>query len=387
MQPLANSYLSEEALKNDEPRYRLAVAYCPECYLVQLADTVPPKELFGEYLYFSSYSESFLKHAAEMAETLKKRFGLGKESFVLEIASNDGYLLRNLVKVGIPVLGVEPARNIAEAAVKDGIPTLCEFFNEKSAKDILEKHGPADVIIGNNVLAHVPDVNDFIKTVKKSLKGRGAAVFEVPWLKELLGKSEFDTIYHEHVFYYSLSALVRLFERGGLEVFDVEAHPVHGGSLRVFVCSPGTMTVSESVGKLLEEEKDAGLTEISRYKEFAGKVEWIREELLTLLKELNARGKSVAAYGAAAKGTVMLNYCGTGKDMVDFVVDRNPHKQGRYMPGVHIPIHPPEHVKKMRPDYLLILPWNLKDEIMEQMDYIRKWGGKFIVAIPRVEVL
>lgn len=386
-QPLANSFLTSEELKKKEPRYRLAAAYCPECHLVQLTDIVPPEEMFSEYLYFSSYSESFLEHASEMAGSLTKKFGLDGKSFVLEIASNDGYLLKNFVKAGIPVLGVEPARNICEAAQGNGVPTLCDFFNKETAGRILKGYGPADVVIGNNVLAHVPLINDFLSAVKLCIKDRGAAVFEVPWLRELLRKVEFDTVYHEHVFYYSLSSLMGLFERAGLAVFDVEVQPVHGGSLRVFVCGSGTVHASPNVKEMLDEERTAGLTGIEVYRTLSRKVEELRGELLRMLGGLRARGKKIAAYGAAAKGSVLLNYCGIGPELIEFVSDRNTYKQRRFMPGVHIPIYAPERVMEAKPDYLLILPWNLKEEIMSQMSYIRQWGGKFITAVPKIEVL
>jgi C-methyltransferase C-terminal domain/Putative zinc binding domain/Methyltransferase domain len=384
--PLANSYLTAEELNGDEPRFPLAVSHCGHCHLVQLTETVPPEKLFTEYLYFSSFSESFLRHAAEMAQTLAARLKLGRESFVIEIASNDGYLLKNFVRKGIPVLGIEPARAAAEVAAMKEIPTFCNFFNGETARQVLRARGPADLIIGNNVLAHVPGINDFITAVRLCLKEKAVGVFEVPWLGEFLEKIEFDTIYHEHVFYYSLSALVRLFERSGLQVFDVEKKQVHGGSLRVFVSRPDVFPVSSSVSRILEKEELDGLTDISVYRSFAKRVNNLRSGLVTFLDEIKSAGKSIAAYGAAAKGSVFLNYCGLGKDRIDFIVDRSPYKQGRFMPGVHLPIYSPDKIAESKPDYLFILPWNLRDEIMQQMIHIRRWGGKFIVAIPHLEV-
>jgi hypothetical protein len=386
--PLANSYLSADALAKHEPRFRLAVAYCPACHLVQLTDMVPPEDLFSNYLYFSSYSESFLRHARAMASELTERFSLGAGSFVLEIASNDGYLLKNFVGAGIPVLGVEPAENVAEVARMGGVPTVSQFFGLETARALRQEHGPADVMIGNNVLAHVPEINGFIAGVRAMIKDKtGVGVFEAPWLKPFLDKTEFDTTYHEHVYYYSLTALAGLFKRAGMEIFDVSVQPVHGGSLRVFVCPTGARAVGPAVGEMLALERAAGLTHAATYREYAAKVRAVRDGLRALLRRLKAEGRSIAAYGAAAKGTVMLNYCGIGAETLDYVVDRNPHKQGRYMPGVHVPIHGPEKADETRPDYLLILAWNFQDEIMEQMAHIRAWGGRFILPIPEVRVV
>jgi SAM-dependent methyltransferase len=385
--PLANAYLTAEQLERPEPKFPLAVAYCPACHLVQLTDLVPPEQLFSEYLYFSSYSETFLRHAEAMARDLTGEFQLGKESRVLEIASNDGYLLQYFQKLGIPVLGIEPARNIAEVARSKGIPTLTRFFGLEAVDEVLAEFGPSNLIIGNNVLAHVPGINGFLSAVEACLAPQGVAVFEFPALKNLLDKTEFDTIYHEHVFYYSLSAIERLAARAGLELFDAQPQAVHGGTLRVFLSRPGERQKTAGLASLLAEEAEAGLTTPARYESFGREVARIKVALRGLLARLKTEGKRLAAYGAPAKGNTLLNTCGIGSDLLDFTVDRSPHKQGRFLPGTRLPIHPPEQVKAARPDYLLILPWNIKDEIMSQMACVRAWGGRFVVPIPQVEVI
>jgi SAM-dependent methyltransferase len=385
--PLANAYLTAEQLDKPEPKFPLAVVYCPACHLVQLTDLVPPEQLFSEYLYFSSYSETFLRHAEAMARDLSGQFQLGKSSRVLEIASNDGYLLQYFQKLGIPVLGIEPARNIAEVARGKGIPTLTRFFGLEAVDEVLAEFGPSNLIIGNNVLAHVPGINGFLKAVEACLAPRGVAVFEFPALKNLLDKTEFDTIYHEHVFYYSLWAIERLAARAGLELFDAQPQAVHGGTLRVFLSRPGERPKTPNLAGLLTEEAEAGLTTPARYESFGQEVARIKAALRGLLAGLKAEGKRLAAYGAPAKGNTLLNTCGIGRDLLDFTVDRSPHKQGRFLPGTRLPIYPPEHVKAAKPDYLLILPWNIKDEIMSQMACVRTWGGQFVVPIPQVEVI
>ena len=384
--PLANAYLSADRLGQPEPKYRLAVAYCPECHLVQLTDVVTPEELFSEYLYFSSYSETFLRHAEAMAADLIDRFKLTPRSRVLEIASNDGYLLQYFQKQNIPCLGIEPAQNIAAIAIANGVPTLAVFFGADTAAEIADSFGKSDVIIGNNVLAHVPDVNGFLKAVHACLCPEGAAVFEFPWVRHLIEKSEFDTIYHEHVFYYSLAAIGKLAERAGLELYDAQPQTVHGGTLRTFIQYPGKRPRTEALARLMEEEAEDGLTSAARYRDFAEKVISNREELRKL-STFRSQGKRIVAYGAPAKGNTLLNYCGIGSDVIDFTVDRSPHKQGLFLPGTHLPIRSPEEIRKERPDYLLILPWNIKDEIMAQMAYVREWGCRFIIPIPEVEVI
>jgi hypothetical protein len=385
--PLANSYLTPDALKTGvEAQFRLAVCYCPKCHLVQLTDLVPPEDMFSEYLYFSSYSQSFLEHASRMADELIGQCRLGPDSSVVEIASNDGYLLKHFVARNIPSLGIEPAANIAEVATEHGIPTLCAFYNVETAERVLSEQGPADLIVGNNVMAHVPDTNGFARATQILLAPNGTAVFEMPWLGDFMEKTEFDTIYHEHVFYFSLSALCVLFDRAGLYVHDVQHQPVHGGTLRVFVCHNGAKSRQPAVQNLLDRESAAGLMDSETYRGFARKVQKIRADLRELLESLKAEGKVVGGYGAAAKGSTLLNYCGVDVNHVSFIADRSNYKQGRHMPGVHIPIVEPAEVKRRKPDYLLILAWNLKDEIMEQMGHIRQWGGRFILPVPEVKV-
>lgn len=384
--PLANAYLTADQLDQPEPKYRLAVAYCEQCHLVQLTDLVPPEELFSEYLYFSSYSDTFLRHAEAMAIDLTEHFELTPDHRVLEIASNDGYLLQYFLKKDIPCLGVEPAQNIAAVARENGIPTLAVFFGMDAITEIIDSFGKSDVIIGNNVLAHVPEINDFLKAVHACLCSDGAAVFEFPWLKHFIEKNEFDTIYHEHVFYYSLAAIEKLAERAGLELYDAQPQDVHGGTLRTFLQNPGNRPRTESLQQLMSEETEAKLTSAALYQDFSRKVKDIREALREFVA-VQAKGKRIVAYGAPAKGNTLLNYCGIGREAIDFTVDRSPHKQGRFLPGTHLPIRAPEEIRKARPDYLLILPWNIKDEIMNQMAYVREWGCRFVIPIPKVEIL
>ncbi|MEK6544013.1 MAG: class I SAM-dependent methyltransferase [Elusimicrobiota bacterium] len=380
--PLANAYIDPAKAGEPEATYPLAVAYCPDCHLVQLSERVAPEEMFSEYLYFSSFSQSFLRHAEAMVGALTDRFDLNANSLVLEIASNDGYLLQYFKQKGVPVLGVEPARNIAAEAQKRGIPTLNRFFSLESAKDILVRHGASDVIIGNNVLAHVPDINDFLSGVRDCLKPTGVAVFEFPYLGDFLENIEFDTIYHEHVFYYSLTAIGILARRAGLELFDVAHQAVHGGSLRVFLQRPGTRPVATTVGAMLADEAQAGFITSALYQTFSVKVEGLRRALLAVLGKHKSAGKRLAAYGAAAKGNTLLNYCGIGKELLEFTVDRSPHKQGKVLPGSRIPVRPAEDLVREMPDYTVILPWNFADEIIgQQQEYLRK-GGRFIIPVP-----
>ena len=381
-QPLANAFLRPEDAARPEPRFPLAVAYCARCHLVQLTETAPPAALFEDYLYFSSYSESFLAHAREMAGVLVARFGLTSTHRVLEVASNDGYLLQFFQARGVAVLGVEPARNVAAVARARGIPTLARFFGPDLVDEIVRDFGRPDLVVGNNVLAHVPGVNAFLDAVRACLAPAGAAVFEFPYLGELLERTAFDTIYHEHVFYYSLAAVRALAERARLEVFDVERQPVHGGSLRVFLQTPGARPVAPAVAALLDAERAAGLTGAARYAGFGAAVARLRDELVGRLRRLRAEGRRLAAYGAPAKGTVLLNVCGLGPDVLEFTVDRSPHKQGRLVPGVRLPIRPTEDLVKEMPDVTLLLPWNLLDEIVEQQgEYLRR-GGAFLVPVP-----
>lgn len=386
-QPLANALVRPEDTARPEPRLPLAVAYCARCHLVQLTETAPPETLFGDYVYFSSYSESFLAHAQAMADALVARFALGPERRLLEIASNDGYLLRFVQARGVPVLGIEPARNVAEVARAGGTPTLARFFGPDLVAEILRDFGRAHVIVGNNVLAHVPGINAFLESVAACLAPDGAAVFEFPYVGELLERTAFDTIYHEHVFYYSLAAVARLAGRAGLEVFDVERQRVHGGSLRVFLQRAGARPIAPAVGRLAGEEQAAGLTSAARYAGFSDAVRRVCTELPALLRRLRGEGRRLAAYGAPAKGAVLLNACGVGTDLLEFTVDRSPHKQGRLMPGVRLPIRPVEDLVKAMPDVTLLLAWNLADEIVAQQgEYLRR-GGRFLVPIPAPRLL
>jgi hypothetical protein len=386
-QPLANALLRPGDLTGPEPRFPLAVAYCAGCHLVQLTETAPPEALFGDYLYFSSYSDLFLAHAAAMADALVERFGLAPGRRLLEVASNDGYLLQFVRARGIPVLGVEPARNVAEVARARGIPTLARFFGPDLVDEIVRDFGRPDVLVGNNVLAHVPDVNGFLAAVAACLARDGAAVFEFPYLGDLLATTAFDTIYHEHVFYYSLTAVSGLAARAGLEVFDVERQAVHGGSLRVFLQHAGARPVGPSVARLARAEREAGLTGPTRYAGFSHAVRQLCDDLVGLLRRLRREGRRLAAYGAPAKGTVLLNACTIGVDLLEFTVDRSPHKQGRLIPGARLPIRPPGDLAKEMPDFAVLLAWNLVDEVVaQQADYLAR-GGAFIVPVPRPRVV
>lgn len=385
--PLANSYVEPGNSGRRENIFKLAVAYCPQCHLVQITHRVHPRELFSNYLYFSSFSSAFLSHAEEMAESLTARFALNPTSLIMEIGSNDGYLLQFFTKNGIPVLGIEPAKNIAEIANDNGIRTMEVFFGSESVTKILEHGGKADVIIGNNVLAHVPLVNDFLISVYRCLKPGGCAVFEFPYLKDLLDNTEFDTIYHEHVFYYSLSAISILAERAGLELYDASRQNIHGGSLRVFLQKERHYDVSSTIKEMLEQEHKCGMTSSTLYSDFGDRVRKLKSELVRVLNGLRKEGKTIAAYGAAAKGSTLLNYAGIDRNTIDFVVDRSTYKQGLLMPGTGIPILHQDELQKRMPDYTLILAWNFADEIvMQQSGYLEK-GGRFIIPIPTVQVI
>lgn len=381
-QPLANALVRPADAARPDPVYPLAVCYCQGCHLVQLAAHVEPERLFSRYVYFSSYSESFLAHARAMAFELKDRFALGTESRVLEVASNDGYLLRHFRELGMRVLGVEPAGNVAEVAVGRGIPTLNRFFGPALVDEVRSTLGPADVVIGNNVLAHVPDVAGFLEATRACLRPGGTAVFEFPYLGELLDRVEFDTIYHEHVFYLSVAAVRGLARRAGLELVDLSRQTVHGGSLRVFLQAGAPAPASDAAEDLARAEARAGLLDPARFEAFRDAVLRLKDELRTMLHGLKASGRSVAAYGAPAKGNTLLNFCGIGRDIVDFTVDRSPHKQGLLLPGSRIPVCAPEELVRQRPDYALILPWNIADEIVAQQRAYRERGGRFLVPVP-----
>jgi SAM-dependent methyltransferase len=382
--PLANRFLSEADLHLPEPRYPLALAFCRECCLTQITETVPPEVMFREYAYFSSVSAAMVEHAKRLATQLMSSRALGPESLVVEIASNDGYLLQHYVARGIPVLGFDPAANVAEAATAKGIRTIVEFFGSTVAADLRQSGTLADVIHANNVLAHVPDLEDFVAGLAMILKPGGVLVIETPYVRDLVDRMEFDTIYHEHVFYYSVSALVRIFERHGLTVSDVERIPIHGGSLRVFVTRESAGRFGASVSRLLAEETSLGMCDVSYFDGLAQHVEALGRQLREVLGALKARGSSVAAYGAAAKGTVLLNTFGIGRETIDFVADRSPYKHGRFMPGVRIPIRPAEDLVALRPDACLVLAWNFADEILAQQAAYRAAGGEFVIPGPTV---
>jgi hypothetical protein len=388
MSPLANAYLPPTALGRGETFYPLCVYLCDFCFLAQLPEAQKPEEIFSDYAYFSSFSESWLRHAQTYAGAMTERLGLGGDSLVVEIASNDGYLLRYFQERGIPVQGVDPAANVAAQAIADGIPTRVEFFGEAVARRMVAEGQRADLLLGNNVLAHVPDINDFVTGLAVLLAGEGTLTMEFPHLLQLMEGGQFDTIYHEHYSYLSLGTVRQLFAHHGLRVFDVEELPTHGGSLRIFARHLGDpkRPVSAAVDALTAREERAGLRDPAVYQAFGARVHRIKRDLLRFLIQAKEEGKTVVGYGAPAKGNTLLNYCGIRGDLMEYTVDRSPHKQGHFLPGVRIPIHAPERIAETRPDYILILPWNLRDEIAGQMAAVRDWGGRFVVAIPEVEV-
>ncbi len=388
MSPLANSYLKPEQLNQIERYYPLHALVCEGCFLVQLQEFESPEAIFGNYAYFSSFSDSLLRHAKAYVEMAVNRFQLNSKSQVVEIASNDGYLLQYFVEKGIPVLGVEPAANVAEAAMKRGIPSLVKFFGVRTAREMAQEGWQADLLIGNNVLAHVPDLNDFVAGIKIVLKPEGVVTMEFPHLVRLMEDGLFDTIYHEHFSYFSFLTVEQVFAKHGLVLFDVEEVQTQGGSLRIYGrhAVHGARVVSPRVTAMRERERELKLDRLEPYRAFSERVMRVKRNLLRFLIEAKDSNKTIAAYGAPAKGNTLLNYCGIRTDFIDYTMDRSPHKQGHYLPGSHIPILPPDAIRNTKPDYLLILAWNLKDEIMEQMAFIREWGGRFVVPLPHVRV-
>lgn len=387
--PLANSYLDSAGPDTPDPRYPLHARVCRNCLLVQVEDVVPAEEIFSDYAYFSSYAESWVTHARDYAEMAIERFGLGPDSSVVEVASNDGYLLQHFVARQIPVLGIEPAANVAEAAEARGVPTRTAFFGTELAKGLRDEGFRADLLIGNNVLAHVPDLNDFVGGLAALLADDGVLTMEFPHLLRLIEDVQFDTIYHEHFSYFSLLVVERVFAAHGLSLFDVEELPTHGGSLRVFAARTASDAHPEGPGLAVVRAAEAGmaLDRIESYAGFQPRVEAVRAGLLEFLASARADGKTVVGYGAAAKGNTLLNFCGIDAGQLDYVVDVSPHKQGKFLPGSRIPIVAPDRLRDTRPDYVLILPWNLKQEITSAHDYIGDWGGRFVVAIPELTVL
>jgi SAM-dependent methyltransferase len=384
--PLANALLTEQQLAKQEERFPLDLVLCPDCALVQITETVSPEKLFREYLYRSSFSDTMLQHAKEVVAQMITSRGLGPNSLVVEVASNDGYLLSHYKRAGIRVLGIEPATNIARVAQQEhGIPTISEFFTEQMARQLRLEDFNADVIHANNVLAHVPDLNDFVFGLGVLLRINGVAVIEVPYIKEMLDGCEFDTIYHEHLSYFSLTALNELFRRNALNIHRVERLPIHGGSLRIYVSHE--QGSDQSVESMLHDETNWGASDRSSYTDFSDRVERLREELVGLLRQLKAGDKRIAVYGASAKGSTLLNYCGIGKETLDYVVDRSTVKQGLYTPGSHLKIYDPVKLLEDMPDYVLLLTWNFADEILEQQSEYRRRGGRFIVPVPAVQVL
>jgi len=388
MQPPSNAFLASPAEVAAERRYPLRAKVCEVCKLVQVDYDVAPEELFGNYVYFSSYSEEWLTHAERYADMARRRFDLDSTSLVVELASNDGYLLRNFVNMGVPVLGIDPSDTVARAAEGIGVPTLVEFFGETLARKLSSEGRGADLIVGNNVLAHVPQLNDFVAGIAALLKPHGTVTIEFPHLLKLIEHVEFDTIYHEHYSYLSLTAVEHVFSRRGLRLFDAEELPTHGGSLRIFAAHAerADLTDSLSLQALRAQEAAAGLGELDTYRRFAERVQDCRRSLLDFLARAKREGKRVAAYGAAAKGNTLLNFCAVTREDIALVADLNPHKQGKLLPGTHIPVVSPQALMEDRPDYVLILPWNLEHEIRRQLDGVRGWGGRFVTAVPQIAV-
>jgi SAM-dependent methyltransferase len=387
LQPLANNLLRPEDLARPEPMFPLEVRVCAECWLMQITHTVPPVTLFSDYVYFSSFSDQMLEHAAAAARRYIDEKALDASSFVIEAASNDGYLLKNFVREKVPCLGFEPAANIAAVARGAGVETRCEFFSAQTASALRAERGAADLVLGNNVFAHAPDTNDFVAGLRNLLKPDGWAVLEFPYGVDMIEKAEFDTIYHEHVFYFTLTPLLPLFARHDLEIFQAERLPIHGGSLRIFAAHRGAQTVGGSVGALLAEENAAGVNSAGYYRRFARRAEKVKKDLVAFLEAQKLAGRRVAAYGASAKGSTLLNYLGDSARSLEFISDRSTYKHGRLSPGTHVPIVPAEDLAKLAPDYALLLVWNFAKEVMGQQSAYRKGGGRFVVPLPELRIV
>lgn len=389
MSPLCERFISSDQLNQMEPFYPLHVYVCDQCFLVQLEEYVSPEEIFSEYAYFSSYADSWLQHAYEYTNLMIKKFSLNEEKHVVEVASNDGYLLQYFSEKHIPVLGIEPAINVAKVASEKGIPTLVEFFGSDCARRLAEEGKGADLLIGNNVLAQVPDLNDFVKGMKFLLKPQGIITMEFPHLIRLIEQNQFDTIYHEHFSYFSLYSVEKIFTSHGLKLFDVDELPTHGGSIRIYACHDGDEFKPESVRlkELRNLEIQEGITNLEYYENFNERVKETKRRLLSFMIKIKQDGKRIVGYGAPGKGNTLLNYCGIRSDYIDYIVDRNPYKHGKFTPGTHIPIYPTEKILETQPDFVMILPWNLKDEIIEQLTYVQEWGGKMFVPIPEVSLV
>lgn len=389
MSPLCQDHIKPEELSCMEPFYPLHVFVCDKCFLVQLEEFVAPSDIFKDYAYFSSYSDSWLAHVSRYTDMMIERFGYNEKSFVTEMASNDGYLLQYFKNKKIPVLGIEPAANVAENAIEKGIHTEIKFFGVQTAKDLVEKYGKTDLLIGNNVLAHVPDINDLVGGIKIFLKENGVVTMEFPDVLRLVEYNQFDTIYHEHFSYLSYGTVQQIFKHHGLVLFDVEELPTHGGSLRIFGRheEDSSKPVSGRVKDILDREKVLGLRSLQFYSSFTQKVHATKRKILEFLITAKHAGKSIAGYGAPGKGNTLLNYCGIRTDFIDYTVDRNPVKQGNFLPGTLIPIYPTDHIRETKPDYVFILPWNLKDEIVKSHNYINEWGGRFLVPIPELTLV
>jgi SAM-dependent methyltransferase len=388
MSPLCESFLTEEMLDRAEPYFPLHVLVCDECFLVQLKEYVSPEHIFREYAYFSSYSTTWVAHAKTYCGMIKERLALGSDSLVVELASNDGYLLQHFLPLGVPVLGVEPAANVAQIAIKKGIATRVKFFGVRLAEELVAEGKRADLIVGNNVLAQVPDLNDFAAGMRRLLKPDGVITLEFPHLERLIAENQFDTVYHEHFSYFTFITIGRMATKHRLKLIDVEELPTHGGSLRVYLAhADSAHAPTPRVAALLARERQRGFAEIETYSSFAAQVRQTKRRLLSFLIAAKDEGKTICGYGAPGKGNTLLNYCGIGTDFLEFTVDRNPYKHGRFTPGMHIPIYPVEAIDQAKPNYILILPWNLKREIAEQMRQVAKWGGRFVVPIPEASII